>query len=494
MLSCSCLPKSKSILANTKTEGKATNHHKILFFFLLLVGTLLVSSITQIQKVNAVLISDNELIDSLQYTEYYNNLIYAHVSSGGVCYLDSTGMQGVGGWNETVSTNMTNDFLFDATAFNGSSNVYSWESFYSIEILTQRSDNYFSIVENFSNTQHFGIGILNYFGNPTIHFIYGTNSIIRSGFSMSLGVAYGIRFYAMLNNTNNQFEEKFFIYTADLGTGQINNVTAIYSENLTLTGETTTDYANGTLIQEVGKYNFGWNVIMWRPLVYSIKGFIIYPLIKFIYTISPSVRTGSINWLISHVLQYYEIQKGTAPLISCTLTINGIIEANGTYSVRRTSIATDINSITSNPIQTLNSSFVNGKFSFTLSTRTSSVAVIYEIINIVVNVPTEPNVDSRVLPIGASSGYIVIVWTNQANTGQGQPLGNDSFTNFILMFILIFVPVLLFGLLFKEVGIIIALALVIGIGAYTQIVPYWLVFLIGIAEVILVFTKVTNRI
>ena len=140
-------------------------------------------------------------------------------------------------------------------------------------------------------------------------------------------------------------------------------------------------------------------------------------------------------------------------------------------------------------------SFSSGTFSVSLTERTNTVAeTIEDEIVIIIELDTET------IEVELSAQ-----WRYVASEGQDEEQRAENIINWVAMFMVIFLPALLFaGGIYENnqqpdsmhispiFGIIAGLCLSIGIGVYTSLVPLWMLILIIISIVVLIVGMVKH--
>ena len=184
------------------------------------------------------------------------------------------------------------------------------------------------------------------------------------------------------------------------------------------------------------------------------------------------------------------LYQNTAYTFSGYTYIDGLNIGEGTFDIYISPYSSD-----SNLLNGWTSSYVasgtlsSGKLVFGLDLRPLSTVNNYQVIQIFVSI-TSP------LNYSFSELYKIIFVPTLATTpvSSSTGYGSDALTNWFVIFLIIFVPPAMLGIMLGKVGFFVGLIMSIGIGAYTLIIPYWMIFLLGIALILLLFEQFEGHI
>ena len=206
--------------------------------------------------------------------------------------------------------------------------------------------------------------------------------------------------------------------------------------------------------------------------------------IVYSHTFSPIPNSESkpypYNW-------YETLAQNTPYTYSGILTIDNIQNGTGVFSVYRSVRSSDIaifDTYTYTPI-IVDSTISSGVISFIIDPRPISSSAYYEKLFLVANITSPIN-------FTLAETY-KITWSPQQSTSPvidtSTGFGSTALTSWFVLFLVLFVPPAILGVMLGQSGLFIGLVLTMGVGAYTHIIPYWLIFLLGMALVILLYER-----
>ena len=190
----------------------------------------------------------------------------------------------------------------------------------------------------------------------------------------------------------------------------------------------------------------------------------------------------------SYPYNWYEtLAQNTQYTYSGILTIDNIQNGTGVFSVYASVKSSDIaifDTYTYSPI-IINSVISNGVISFIISPRPISSSVYYEKLLLVANITSPIN-------FTLAETY-KITWGPQQTTSPvidtSTGFGSTALTSWFVLFLVLFVPPAILGVMLGQSGLFIGMILTMGVGAYTGLIPFWLIFLLGMALVILLYER-----
>lgn len=184
------------------------------------------------------------------------------------------------------------------------------------------------------------------------------------------------------------------------------------------------------------------------------------------------------------------LYQNTAYTFSGYTYIDGLNIGEGTFDIYISPYSSD-----SNLLNGWTTSYVasgtlsSGKLVFGLDIRPLSTVNNYQVIQIFVSITSPLNYSFSEL---YKITFIPTLSTTPVSSSTGY--GSDALINWFVIFLIIFVPPAMLGLMLGKVGFFVGLIMSIGIGAYTLIIPYWMIFLLGIALILLLFEQFEGHI
>jgi hypothetical protein len=213
------------------------------------------------------------------------------------------------------------------------------------------------------------------------------------------------------------------------------------------------------------------------------------------YSVTPLVSTLTYTYSWSPAPSY-ETQTLVQLLGSTTYVYTGHIDVNGVNG-QGTATLLNLNSSTITVIKSLDS---NGNFTFTFATPAVSIDSFFLISIALTNFNGNYAFTLETLILAGSSVTATPYPFPTYNGGSGGTGGGGGvldgttvnynlniFVNFFLLFICIVAPAILLGVMAGTVGFLGGAVLGLGVGVLAGLLPFWFIFLVGLAIVAVLF-------